>query len=143
MNLLDDLKHLFILVYTNIDQGMPVHSSHSQVKVMRYLKQHHGEPITQKDIEQHLGLSRATVSGILKTMEKHDLIKREVHPMDTRLKTVELTPKASCRYEAAKEYFDTLQNQMIQGIDDQELSQFISTLHKISANLERKDDVNA
>lgn len=143
MHLLDELKHLFVLLYTRIETDMPVHASHSQVKVLHYLIHHQDASITQKDIEHHLGLSRATVSGILKTMEKHQLVTRGVSNKDTRIKTVQITPKAITNYEVAATYFQTLQNQMCEGISDDELTMFKHTLTKMHQNLNRKDDHNA
>ncbi len=143
MNLLDDLKHLFVLLYTHVENNMPVNTSHSQVKVLRFLIKHQNEPITQKEIEQHLGLSKATVSGILKTMEKHELVIRQVHNDDTRLKTVQITTKAIACYQQASAYFKTLEEQLCAGIEQEKLNQFKETLYQMSLNLERKDEKHA
>ena len=45
--------------------------SATQMIIMNYILNHQNEDIYQKDLEEVLHLRRATVSGVLQTMEKH------------------------------------------------------------------------
>ncbi|MCP3135806.1 MarR family winged helix-turn-helix transcriptional regulator [Pyxidicoccus xibeiensis] len=50
--------------------------------------------LTPADLAESSGVSRATMTGLLDTLEKDGLISREDHPEDRRMYTVHLTPKA-------------------------------------------------
>ncbi|NVJ02362.1 MarR family transcriptional regulator [Myxococcus sp. AM009] len=50
--------------------------------------------LTPADLAESSGVSRATMTGLLDTLEKDALISREDHPGDRRMYTVRLTPKA-------------------------------------------------
>ncbi len=50
--------------------------------------------LTPADLAENSGVSRATMTGLLDTLEKDGLISREDHPEDRRMYTVRLTPKA-------------------------------------------------
>lgn len=50
--------------------------------------------LTPADLAEHSSVSRATMTGLLDTLEKDGLISRQDHPEDRRMYTVHLTPKA-------------------------------------------------
>ena len=56
----------------------------TQMQIIAYIMAHENEEIYQKDLENVLKLTRATVSGVLQTMEKNSLIERVVDSNDTR-----------------------------------------------------------
>ena len=68
--------------------------TYTQATVIGYLNQNAGMEICQKDIEYNLGLSRPTVSSILKRMEEKQVIRTESQESDRRCKRIVLTPKA-------------------------------------------------
>jgi len=74
----------------------------TQMQIIEYILNHTSEDIYQRDLEDILNLRRATVSGVLHTMEKNNLIRRVTDNEDTRSKKILLNNKA-------KEIF--LQNQ--------------------------------
>jgi len=64
---------------------------------------HSGNPVYQRDIEQHFDISRSTTSSLISLMEKKGLLRREISKTDARLKRILLTEKAvelSRRHEA-------------------------------------------
>ncbi|ADO74482.1 MarR family winged helix-turn-helix transcriptional regulator [Stigmatella aurantiaca] len=54
----------------------------------------HKDGWTPAELAEHAGVSRATMTGLMDTLEKDGLISRENHPSDRRMYTVRLTPKA-------------------------------------------------
>ena len=66
----------------------------TQMQIIGYIIDHNGQKVYQKDLENVLSLRRATVSGVLKTMEKNKLIKRTVDTNDTRVKEIILEERA-------------------------------------------------
>jgi DNA-binding MarR family transcriptional regulator len=53
-----------------------------------------GRGLTPAELAESSSVSRATMTGLLDTLEKDDLISRQDHPEDRRMYTVHLTPKA-------------------------------------------------
>ncbi|SEU36616.1 MarR family winged helix-turn-helix transcriptional regulator [Stigmatella erecta] len=48
---------------------------------------------TPAELAEHAGVSRATMTGLMDTLEKDGFISRENHPSDRRMYTVRLTPQ--------------------------------------------------
>ena len=53
-----------------------------------------GRGLTPAELAEGSAVSRATMTGLLDTLEKDGLISRQDHPEDRRMYTVHLTPKA-------------------------------------------------
>ena len=92
--------------------------------------------VYQKDLESVLNLRRATVSGVLQTMEKNNLIMREVSDNDARSRKIILKDKARLIYNENKERLDNLENIIKKGISDQDLFVFSKVVDKIQNNLD-------
>ena len=88
----------------------------TQMQIIEYILNHTSEDIYQRDLEDILNLRRATVSGVLHTMEKNNLIRRVTDNEDTRSKKILLNNKA-------KEIF--LQNQKKMDKTEQTITQNI------------------
>ena len=54
----------------------------TQMQIIEYILEHDGSCVYQKDLENVLKLRRATVSGVLQTMEKNDFIERVIDNKD-------------------------------------------------------------
>lgn len=53
-----------------------------------------GRGLSPAELAESSGVSRATMTGLMDTLEKDGLISRQDHPEDRRMYTVHLTPKA-------------------------------------------------
>lgn len=118
----------------------------SQMIIIDYLMQHKNEEVYQKDLEMILSLRRATVSGILQTMEKNGLIERNICNNDVRCKTITLKNSARETFEHKMEKFLNVENILKNGLNEEEISEFchiISIMQdNISEYLQRKEDKN-
>lgn len=61
--------------------------------ILGYLNMQEGHEVYQKDIETEFGITRSTVTSILKLMEQKGYIKREAVAHDARLKRLVSTPQ--------------------------------------------------
>ena len=86
--------------------------SATQMIIMNYILNHQNEDIYQKDLEEALHLRRATVSGVLQTMEKHELIERVLCDNDVRCKKIILKEKAKKMFDVKKMEFFKLEEVM-------------------------------
>ncbi len=95
------------------------------------------ETLCQKHLEQFISCNKSTLSSILDTMEKKNLIKRVSDCTDTRKKVIVLTKNAKSFVEKIKEDKIMVEKGMLQGIEKEELELFNATLNKMLKNLER------
>ena len=67
--------------------------SPTQMSIIKYILDNPQKEIYQSELEEVLNLRRATVSGVLQTMESNGLITRVVDEKDTRTKKIILDEK--------------------------------------------------
>lgn len=106
-----------------------------QVWVIDYLIKHQEEDVFQRDLEKEFVMRRPTATNFIKKMEQAELIRREPVAYDARLKKIILTDKAfklQAGMMAKKQEFETL---LRDGLSDEEIGQFITTIQKIKHNL--------
>lgn len=117
-----------------------------QKQVIHYIVAHQGEDIYQKDIEKAFVISRSTASTMMKALENKGMISREPVPEDARLKRIVLNPDVQKRFgEVHSHMIDHIYeicNQMMKGLSDQEVEQFIHTLSRMKDNLKKGDLLN-
>ena len=112
----------------------------TQMQIMGYILEHIDEVVYQKDLEEVLNLRRATVSGVLQTMEKNNLIKRVTDTIDTRTKKIILNEKAKESFLKGQKKIIELEKVAIEGVTEEELKIFINVIEKMKNNIikERK-----
>lgn len=107
----------------------------TQIKIINYIIMHKDEEIYQKDLEAVLKLRRATVSGVLQTMEKRGLITRTVSEDDSRTKKIVLNMGICSQFEKFKEKLKELDEIIKKDISMEELSEFNHILKKMQNNI--------
>ena len=112
----------------------------TQIEIMEYIINSPKKYALQKEFEKILGLSRATVSSVLITMEKNGLIVRITDNNDTRTKKIVLSNNAQKVFESSKDKIKKLENKCISGINEKDLNIFMEVLSKMTKNL--KEDKN-
>lgn len=68
-----------------------------QVRIVKYLVKQNNKAILQKDMEYIFNIRRSTVSGVIKTMEKNNIIIRENVKDDNKSKEIKLTNEVYLR----------------------------------------------
>lgn len=109
----------------------------TQMQILEYIFKHQNSEIYQKDLEEILNLRRATVSGVLKTMEKNNLIERIVDSTDTRTKKIILNPKTYDLFLKKKQEMKELEEIVVDGISEKEIEEFLNVLNKIKMNVKK------
>ena len=106
-----------------------------QTWVIRYLHDHKGQEICQRDLERDFNIPRSTVTGILQLMEKKGYIVRVSVPTDARLKQILLTNQGEDLYYEFRDHIQTMEKLLVQGMTEEEIDQLIFLLGKIKKNL--------
>ena len=111
----------------------------AQMQIMKYILKHDGKTIYQRDLEEVFNLRRATISGILKTMEKNNVIIRVCDPNDARGKIVILSDDAKKFFKEKETLFKKIETVLKKDISKEELEIFYKVILKMRDNINRKD----
>lgn len=110
-----------------------------QGQVLRFLgwREHEQELTLIKDIEQELNISKSVASNLVKRMVQNGLVELEASPVDKRAKFVRLTDKSRSQMQQVKAFFERIDKQLIEGVDEDELLIFEKVLAQLQANIKR------
>ena len=90
---------------------------------------------TPSVLADKIGVTRATMTGLLDGLEKDGLIKRFAHEKDRRKQSLKLTKKGKAVLEKLlPDYWSRLDN-LMSGINKKELATLIRLLGKVSAGI--------
>lgn len=109
--------------------------SPTQMQIMNYMFENDLDYVYQKDLENVLNLRRATVSGVLQTMEKNGLLKRVIDSNDTRVKKVILNPETKKKFTKKREKILQLEELITKNISDSELENFYIVINKMKNSI--------
>lgn len=140
-----ELKELDSMIIRNTFKkfkGANIHLGPRHGLIMSYLFEHKNDIIYQRDLEKLLNVRRSTLSGIIKTIEKHGFIIRKDSLKDQRLKEIVLTDMFYAMFNDAEKSFNELEKKIVKGISNEELHTFFRVVDKIKNNLreEGKND---
>lgn len=113
--------------------------SQLQGGILGYLYHHGGQPVYQRDIEKEFRISRATATNTLQVMEKNGLVIRKSQDKDARLKRIFMTEEAAANHARVEEHMKRMDDRMLRGLEDRELSELNRYLRVIMTNLEELD----
>lgn len=109
--------------------------SHVQVSIIKYLFENREKTIYQNDLESFLNVRRSTISGILKTLEKRNFIKRVDSKKDARKKEILLTDYSYQKSKIMKKKVTEFETLLTKNISYEELNIFFNVVDKIKENL--------
>ena len=110
-----------------------------QGQVVRFLdsRDENQDLVLIKDIEQELNISKSVTSNLVKRMVQNGLVELEASPSDKRAKFVRLTDKARSQMQEVKAFFERIDKQLMEGIDEDELLIFEKVLSQLQENIKR------
>lgn len=107
----------------------------TQLQIMDYIIEHYDEGIYQKDLEKALNLRRATISGVLQTMEKNHMIIRKTVENDTRQKRILLDGLVKESYIRGREKRDELEKIITRNIPKEKMDVFFEVIEMMKSNI--------
>ena len=108
----------------------------SQLRVIAYISHRGAVPVYQKELEEHFGIRRSSVTGLLQNMEKSGLLVRSGAPQDARVKLVALTEKSRELDEKLKSYIHGLESELMKGFTAEEKDAMRGFLLRMLENLD-------
>ena len=88
-----------------------------------------------KDIEQELNITKSVASNLVKRMVQNGLVELEASPVDKRAKFVRLTDKSRSQMKQVKAFFERIDKQLMENIDEDELLIFEKVLGQLQENI--------
>lgn len=111
-----------------------------QIKIIKYLSESKDGYIEQKNIGKIFSIRRSTVSGVLSTMEKNDIIERVSDKNNDKNNFIVFTKSFKKNKEIINEKINEFEMVLEKGMTKEELNMLFNILSKINENLmeERK-----
>ena len=108
-----------------------------QGQVLRFLdsRGENQDLVLIKDIEKELNISKSVASNLVKRMVQNGLVELEASPSDKRAKFVRLTDKSRSQMQQVKAFFERIDKQLMEDIDEDELLIFEKVLGQLQANI--------
>jgi DNA-binding MarR family transcriptional regulator len=94
-----------------------------------------GQPCTPNFISDRLIVSRATVTGVLDTLAKRGLVRREPHPTDRRMVLVHLTNAGSRTADKVRRVVHRAEAEWMGSMSEHERVQLTELLGKVQRHL--------
>ncbi len=110
-----------------------------QGQVVRFLdnREKNQDLVLIKDIEQELNITKSVASNLVKRMVQNGLVELEASPVDKRAKFVRLTDKSRSQMQQIKAFFERIDKQLMEDIDEDELLIFEKVLGQLQKNIKR------
>lgn len=122
----------------NLDKMTNMHGH-----IIGFLRNNSDREIFQRDIEKRFMISGASVSEILKLMEKNGLIERKPVERDGRLKKIVLTDKAIAMHDEVKASIDSVEREIDGLITEEERAEFDRIAMKLIEKLKQRKQEEA
>ncbi|MBQ9012205.1 MAG: MarR family transcriptional regulator [Bacilli bacterium] len=121
-------------------KSLPVYRNNEHITKMQkmiiiYLGERQEKDIFQRDLEEVFSIRRSTATGILKLMEKNELIRRECVSYDARLKKIVLTERSLDIKKEITEEIKLHDKKLSKDISKKDLEVFFKVMNQIRKNL--------
>lgn len=108
---------------------------HRSQHVMLMHLSHASEPPSQKELASHFDISPAAVTVTLNRLENGGYITRNNPEGDNRSNRISITDKGRKTVQCSEELFSQIDNTMVAGISEEQLTVFLRTLETMQKNL--------
>jgi DNA-binding MarR family transcriptional regulator len=106
-----------------------------QMQIMDYLLKNNNKDIYQKDLENVLNVRKSTLSGVINTMTKNNIIKRVTSDKDLRNNKIVFTDEVLTKQKEMKIYFDKVNKIIVKGIDQNKIDIFLEVINLMKKNI--------
>lgn len=96
------------------------------------------QPLSQQKIADMIQKDKNSVTKIIDSLEKKNLVSRIVDKNDRRINIIELTEEGRTLEKIATDVAIKFMNDVVQGIDKQDLDSYMKVMRQMKNNLERE-----
>ena len=133
-----DLNHSIVRYCCEIGASKENMPTPAQMQILHYISSQKGKKVYQRDLAVALSLRRATLSEILKTMERNKLISRVPDKNDTRIKEIIISENAKEKFNIVKSTLNQAEKTVTKNIDPKDLNTFFLVINKMEENLKNE-----
>ena len=108
--------------------------------VLRYVKEHEGEDVYQRDLEKAFRLRRSTISNMIDLMVQKQYLVRESVEGDKRLKRLRLTEKGEAILCEVTHAAEKLETSLREKFSREEYAAFSNLLERLCNSLEAPEE---
>ncbi len=94
-----------------------------------------GDAMTQRELARRMPSDPSTVRAMLVLLETQGLIERDVHPSDSRARTVALTAAGKRKFRQLWNVSESIRTKMFEAIQPDDAVEFIRILTRIAESL--------
>ena len=110
--------------------------TYAKSNIIAFLSHNQHRTINQTAIAAQFGVKPSSVTSILTSMEKQDLVTRTKHPKDSRNNVIALTRKGLDLDAILRSQVRSLEDKMLKGVDLEERRALMASLVKLLVNSE-------
>ena len=99
----------------------------------------HG-PMSPSTLGERLIVTRATVTGLVDSLEQHGFVRRSANPTDRRSLVVQITPAGHAVLQELRTIVHRNEKAWLSGLSDADLRSYIEQLHQIQDSLASVSD---
>lgn len=104
-----------------------------QMEVLMRLWRHDG--LEQRELQEMLGVTSATLTGILDGMVERELVARRLSHEDARVKQIWLTERGNDLQQGIGSAFANVEARLLRGFSRTEVALLNDWLHRLAANM--------
>lgn len=97
-------------------------------------------PMSPSALGERLIVTRATVTGVVDSLERRGLVRRTAHPTDRRSLIVEITPEGLATLSKVRTIVHRHERDWMSALSDSQLRTLIRYLHRIQGQLDTPPD---
>lgn len=111
----------------------------SQLDILNYLDQHPDQMTCQKDLQNYLHVSNATINGLVNRLEQNGYIYRITNSEDKRMVSIHPTEKANQIKDLFLTTIYNLEQKMMAHIAPDKRKELVNLLEQMIQNIESED----
>lgn len=111
----------------------------SQLDILNYLDQHPDQMTCQKDLQNYLHVSNATINGLVNRLEQNGYIYRITNSEDKRMVSIHPTEKANQIKDLFLTTIYNLEQKMMAHIAPDKQEELVNLLEEMIQNIESED----
>ena len=113
----------------------------SQLDILNYLDQHPDQMTCQKDLQNYLHVSNATINGLVNRLEQNGYIYRITNSEDKRMVSIHPTEKANQIKDLFLTTIYNLEQKMMAHIAPDKQEELVNLLEQMIQNIESEDQL--
>ncbi|SDH99481.1 MarR family winged helix-turn-helix transcriptional regulator [Alteribacillus bidgolensis] len=124
-------------VFRKVENELHKELSMEQIKMLNWLERYGS--LTSKELTELQGGHKSATSSRLKKLVDKEYVKVVQKEDDRRVKHVEFTEKGAAAYKEAKEQVNEYLSSVLEGIENEEIDQFIYIFSKVKELLKKQN----